>query len=154
MSERLFLDVERSANGMRWRHRLDPQQENVALAIAQQEGLPDLVARVLAGRGVAAGEAAEFLQPTVRSLLPDPASLTAMEEAAERLADAVSRGEQVAIFGDYDVDGAASSALSMLGEPPPRCRWATGGALAIAAAVTKASVRAPSSSPASLSSGS
>ncbi|WP_311029071.1 single-stranded-DNA-specific exonuclease RecJ [Mesorhizobium koreense] len=109
--KRFFLDVRRSANGVAWVHRLDRRQENTALAIAQADGIPDLVARVLAGRGVGADEAARFLDPTIRDLLPDPASLSGMDAAAERLARAIGRGERVAIFGDYDVDGAASSAL-------------------------------------------
>ena len=73
--------------------------------------MPEIVARVLAARGVTADDAAKFLDPTVRDLLPDPASLTDMVKAAARLADAIQRRERVAIFGDYDVDGAASSAL-------------------------------------------
>jgi len=108
---RIFLDVRQSANGLAWTHRLDQRQENAALAIAQSHGVPDLVARVLAGRGVGPDEAARFLDPTIRDLLPDPRSLTGMDEAAGRIAQAVVRGERVAIFGDYDVDGAASSAL-------------------------------------------
>lgn len=83
----------------------------VALAIAQGHGVPDIVARVLAGRGVTAEQAERFLDPTIRDLLPDPASLTDMDKAAIRIAAAVMAGEKVAIFGDYDVDGAASSAL-------------------------------------------
>ncbi|MBA3447150.1 MAG: single-stranded-DNA-specific exonuclease RecJ [Pseudaminobacter sp.] len=82
-----------------------------ALAISQGHGVPDIVARVLAGRGVDADAVESFLDPTIRDLLPDPASLTDMEAAAERLAAAVLRRERVAIFGDYDVDGASSSAL-------------------------------------------
>ncbi len=109
--KRLFLDVRRSATGIFWAHRLSDRQDMIALAIAQGHGVPDIVARVLAGRGVQAAEAARFLQPTIRELLPDPASLTDMERAASRIADAVTRKEKVAIFGDYDVDGAASSAL-------------------------------------------
>lgn len=109
--KRLFLDVRRSATGIFWEHRLSDRQDMIALAIAQGHGVPDIVARVLAGRGVQAAEAARFLDPTIRDLLPDPASLTDMEQAASRIADAVVRKEKVAIFGDYDVDGAASSAL-------------------------------------------
>ncbi|HEY4192104.1 MAG TPA: single-stranded-DNA-specific exonuclease RecJ [Mesorhizobium sp.] len=109
--KRYFLNVRRSATGVSWEHRLNERQDMVALAIAQGEGMPDIVARVLAGRGVTAAEAARFLDPTIRALLPDPASLTDMERAASRIADAVIGREKVAIFGDYDVDGAASSAL-------------------------------------------
>lgn len=108
---RYFLGVKRSAVGVAWEHRLSERQEAVALAIAQTNGVPDIVARVLAGRGVTQADAGRFLDPTVRDLLPNPASLTDMEAAAERIADAVLRKEKVAIFGDYDVDGAASSAL-------------------------------------------
>ncbi len=108
---RFFLDVKRSATGLAWAHRLDARGENTALAIAQNHGVPDIVARVLAGRGVAQDEAPRFLDPTIRDLLPDPRSLTGMDKAAGRIADAVVRRERVAIFGDYDVDGAASSAL-------------------------------------------
>ncbi len=91
MSERrYFLGVRRSANGCAWEHRLDQRQENIALQIAQGHGLPDLVARVLAGRGVAAEAAARFLEPTIRDLLPDPATLTDMDKAAGRIADAVA----------------------------------------------------------------
>src|SRR5690606_33478274 len=71
----------------------------------------DLVARVLAGRGVGTDEATRFLDPTIRDLLPDPASLSGMETAAGRLVRAITARERVAVFGDYDVDGAASSAL-------------------------------------------
>lgn len=108
---RPFLDVKRSASGLSWVHRLSERDENVALAIAQNHGLPDIVARVLAGRGIDSDACLGFLDPTIRDLLPDPASLTDMEKAAERLGRAVERRERVAIFGDYDVDGAASSAL-------------------------------------------
>ncbi len=83
----------------------------LALAIAQGHGVPDIVARVLAGRGVTAEETESFLDPTIKDLLPDPASLTDMEKAADQIADAIRHGERVAIFGDYDVDGATSSAL-------------------------------------------
>jgi single-stranded-DNA-specific exonuclease len=108
---RFFLDVRRSAAGVAWTHRLSERQDMAALAIAQGHGVTDIVARVLAGRGVLAADAALFLAPTIRQLLPDPASLTDMDKAASRIADAIVAKEKVAIFGDYDVDGAASSAL-------------------------------------------
>ncbi|RWM11178.1 MAG: single-stranded-DNA-specific exonuclease RecJ [Mesorhizobium sp.] len=108
---RFFLDVRQSATGVSWEHRLTERQDMAALAIAQGHGVPDIVARVLAGRGVTAEQTERFLDPTIRELLPNPASLTDMGKAAARLADAIVSGEKVAIFGDYDVDGAASSAL-------------------------------------------
>ncbi|CAN7452238.1 single-stranded-DNA-specific exonuclease RecJ [Mesorhizobium sp. LjNodule214] len=109
--KRLFLDIRQSATGVSWEHRLTERQDMTALAIAQGYGVPDIVARVLAGRGVTAEQTERFLDPTIRDLLPDPASLTDMEKAAARIAGAIIAKEKVAIFGDYDVDGAASSAL-------------------------------------------
>ncbi|WP_349958879.1 single-stranded-DNA-specific exonuclease RecJ [Rhizobium sp. ZPR3] len=109
--QRAFLGVERSVSGNRWVSRLDQAGQNRALAIAQTHGLPELIARVLAGRGVGQDEAMAFLDPTIRGLMPDPHLLTDCEKAARRLLHAIKKGETVAIFGDYDVDGAASSAL-------------------------------------------
>jgi single-stranded-DNA-specific exonuclease len=112
MTERRhFLDVRRSVRGLAWVHRLDPRQENIALAIAQTHGVTDIVSRVLAARGVGIDDTPRFLDPTIRDLLPDPSSLTDMDAAAERIVEAIMRKEPVAIFGDYDVDGACSSAL-------------------------------------------
>ncbi len=109
--ERYFLGVEKSASGRAWRDRLDERGNARAMTIAQRLGLPDLLARVLAGRGVEADTAEAYLDPTIKRLLPDPAVLTGMDAAAARLADAMVKGERVAIFGDYDVDGATSAAL-------------------------------------------
>src|SRR5690606_31544408 len=94
----------KSVNGLCWVHRLNLRDENIALAMAQAHGVPDIVARVLAGRGVSQDDATRFLDPTVRDLLPDPRSFTDMDAAAERIALAIRRQEKVAIFGDYDVD--------------------------------------------------
>src|SRR3954465_3333294 len=106
-----FLGVVHSATGKTWRDRLDPRGAARALAIAQRHQLPEMLARLLAGRGVDAGAGTDFLDPTIRKLMPDPYTLTQMEVAAKRIADAAANGEKVAIFGDYDVDGATSAAL-------------------------------------------
>ena len=110
-TERGFLGVEESATGRAWRDRLDERGRARALAIAQRHGLPEMLARVLAGRGVEADEVEAFLDPSIKRLMPDPHTLTDMETAAARLAHAIIQGESVAIFGDYDVDGATASAL-------------------------------------------
>ena len=107
---RAFLGVERSATGRVWRDRLDERGAARSLAIVQRHALPDLLARVLAGRGVEANDVPAFLDPTVKALMPDPSVLSGMDAAAVRIADAVERRETVAIFGDYDVDGATSAA--------------------------------------------
>ncbi len=109
-ARRLFLGVERSACGRAWRDRLDERAAARALAIAQRHDVPELLARILAGRGVEPEAVPAFLDPTVRELMPDPDTLAGMPMASARLADAVVRGETVAVFGDYDVDGATSAA--------------------------------------------
>src|SRR4051794_15798513 len=106
-----FLGVAHSATGKTWRDRLDQRGTARALAIAQRHQLPEMLARLLAGRGVEVDAVADFLDPTIRKLMPDPFTVTQMEAAAKRIADAATRNEQVAIFGDYDVDGATSAAL-------------------------------------------
>jgi single-stranded-DNA-specific exonuclease len=108
---RAFLNVERSVCGRVWRDRLDERASTRALSIAQRHGTPELLARILAGRGVEVDAVESFLDPTVRRLMPDPHSLSDMAAAAERIADAVARGEPVAVLGDYDVDGATSAAV-------------------------------------------
>ena len=112
VSNGVFLGVENSATGRAWRSRLDERGAARALAIAQQHDLPELLARILAGRNVAVDAVEAFLDPTIKRAMPDPNVLTAMPAAAERLADAIKRGETVAIFGDYDVDGATSRLCS------------------------------------------
>jgi single-stranded-DNA-specific exonuclease len=110
-AERYFLGVEKSASGRAWRDRLDERGQARALTIAQRCGVPELLARVLAGRGVEPDEVAAYLDPSIKRLMADPHKLTDMETACARLAQAVIHGESVAIFGDYDVDGATASAL-------------------------------------------
>ena len=106
-----FLGVTRSATGKLWRDRLDARGAAQALAIVQRYQLPEMLARIIAGRGIDIDAVEDFLDPTIRKLLPDPSTVTQMEAAAKRIADAATRGEMVAIFGDYDVDGATSAAL-------------------------------------------
>ena len=108
---RPFLGVARSATGRFWRERLDVRGAQATMAIVQRYGVPELLARVLAGRGVGLDEVDAWLDPTIKRLLPDPDTLTDMEPCVARLADSVMMGEQVAVFGDYDVDGATSTAL-------------------------------------------
>ncbi|MDE0176787.1 MAG: single-stranded-DNA-specific exonuclease RecJ [Defluviicoccus sp.] len=104
-----YLDVARSVTGRRWYSRTADDRH--ALAIAEANGLPEIVGRVLAGRGVAIDEVDDFLNPTLRAALPDPSSLRDMDRACERIVRAVNGGERIGVFADYDVDGAASAAL-------------------------------------------
>ncbi|WP_336294375.1 single-stranded-DNA-specific exonuclease RecJ [Bartonella sp. CB169] len=108
---RYFLNVESSACGQAWLDALDIQGVNNALAISQKFGFPDALARVLSARDVDESEAVAFINPTLRTLMPNPESFTDMQCAAERIVKAILNQEKVAVFGDYDVDGACSSAL-------------------------------------------
>src|SRR5580704_10577708 len=104
-----FLGVERSVCGRRWRTRAaDPA---LAAAIAERHGLPEIVGRLLAQRGVGIDEAPGFLEPRLRDQLPDPAHLRDMDRAVARLLRAIQDREPIVVFGDYDVDGATSAAL-------------------------------------------
>jgi single-stranded-DNA-specific exonuclease len=116
---RVFLGVEQSATGRVWRDRLDERGTLRSLSIVQRHALPELLARIIAGRGIEPDEVGSYLDPTIKALMPDPSSITAMDAAASRIADAVMRNEAISIFGDYDVDGATSTAL--LGSFLRRC---------------------------------
>ncbi|MFO1148834.1 MAG: single-stranded-DNA-specific exonuclease RecJ [Alsobacter sp.] len=106
-----LLGVESSWTNRRWVPRLAPDADALAMALSQRHGLDDVLARVLAGRGVGLEAAEGFLDPRLRTLMPDPAVLQDMDRAVALLADAIQAGVTIGIFGDYDVDGAASSAL-------------------------------------------
>ncbi len=105
-----FLTVERSLTGRRW---VGPDIEiaRQAEAMAQATSLPAPICSILARRAVRPEEAADFLAPTLKNLLPDPRSLRDMEKATTRILAAVKARERIAIFADYDVDGGTSAAL-------------------------------------------
>src|SRR5690606_5139127 len=106
-----FLDIQSSVTGRRWVDRLDMNQTRIAQAISQRTDLSEILARIVAGRGVGIDEAEIYLSPTIRDLMPDPSSVIDMDALAERLARAITDNESIALFGDYDVDGASSCAL-------------------------------------------
>jgi single-stranded-DNA-specific exonuclease len=118
-----FLGVARSVTGKFWRQRAS--DERMALAISQRLQLPEPVGRLLAARGQTLDTAESFLAPRLRDLLPDPSNFRDMDAAAARIGAAIEQGERIAIFGDYDVDGATSAALlsrflRAAGAPPVR----------------------------------
>lgn len=105
-----FLGVESSLTGRRWIGP-DVETERAAQALEQRQSLPRAVCQVLARRGVPEPDAAAFLSPALRDLLPDPRSLKDMEKAATRFVEALEKRQRIAIFADYDVDGGSSAAL-------------------------------------------
>ncbi len=106
---KVALGVERSVCGRRWRSC--DGDARAGEVIAERLGVPEIVGRLLAQRGVDLDHAPGFLAPRLRDLLPDPSHLLDMEAASARLLRAVRDGETIGIFGDYDVDGATSAAL-------------------------------------------
>ncbi len=98
-----------SATGRLW--QLREVDERLVAAIAREHELPEIIARVLVARGIDSENVEDFLHPTLRSALPDPSHLLDMDKGVKRIADAIIKKEKIAIFGDYDVDGATSAAL-------------------------------------------
>ena len=118
----VFLGVEQSTTARRWVGP-DAALDRHAQMIVQETGFPNAMANVLARLGVAAADAARFVEPSLRELMPDPLDMKDMEKAARRINDAAIAGQRIAIFADYDVDGATSAALlhdwlSQLGNVP------------------------------------
>jgi single-stranded-DNA-specific exonuclease len=101
----LGFQVERSVTGQPWRWRREPDPSLAMNA---------LIDELLLARGVPRDDLPRHRDPRIRDFLPDPSCFRDMDKGAQRLADAVQRGETIAIFGDYDVDGATSAALLVL----------------------------------------
>ena len=112
MSNRNFLEVDRSVSGRRWVPRLTDSR--LAEAISQRHELPEILGRVMAARGVGLDEAEAFLNPTLRNLMPQPSVLKDMEKGAACVADAIMAGSRIGIITDYDVDGVCSGAIFKL----------------------------------------
>ncbi len=108
-----FLGVEHSLTGRRWVGP-SPEVERATEMLVQQAGLPRAVCQVLSRRGVPPMEAAGFLEPKLKELLPDPRSMKDMEAAAARFLKAVREKQRIAVFADYDVDGGSSAALLLV----------------------------------------
>ncbi|MBR6411872.1 MAG: single-stranded-DNA-specific exonuclease RecJ [Alphaproteobacteria bacterium] len=104
-----MLDDIQSFQGLKW--RLTSADDEQVRALAQKFNLPEVVAHILVSRGQTVETADAFLNPTLKNNLPNPLSLKDMEKAANRMADSVIRHEPIGIMGDYDVDGATSTAL-------------------------------------------
>lgn len=98
-----------SAKGKIW--QIKPHNENNSLALKQKFQVSDIVSRILDMKGVNLDTASDFLDPKLKNLLPDPSSLLDMDKAVERIYKAITSNENIVIYGDYDVDGATSSAI-------------------------------------------
>ncbi|WP_397422994.1 single-stranded-DNA-specific exonuclease RecJ [Phenylobacterium sp.] len=103
-----YLGVSRSLSGRQWRER--PADSETTRRHQLTHGLSEPLARALASRGVSAEQGGDFLNPTLKALFPDPSSFADMDRAAGLLVDALVARRRVAVFADYDVDGASSAA--------------------------------------------
>ena len=99
------LNIERSVSGQPWRWRRSSEPAS---------GMDALIDELLLARGVERDDLARHREPKIRDFLPDPSAFRDMDKGAKRLADAIEKRETIAIFGDYDVDGATSAALLVL----------------------------------------
>jgi single-stranded-DNA-specific exonuclease len=97
------LNIEKSVTGQPWKWRG-----------GREGGMDSLVDELLLARGVDASDLPRHRDPRIRDFLPDPAAFQDMDKGAKRLADAIHSGETIAVFGDYDVDGATSAAVLTL----------------------------------------
>lgn len=104
-----LFDVQQSATGRFW--TLERVDEALVRRLAPSVGGSDLLARLLATRGVQPEQAASYLEPTLRDTFPDPSSFADMDKAAEIVLDAILSKKRVTVFADYDVDGGTSSAI-------------------------------------------
>ena len=103
------LSIEKSYGGRYW--TVQKPDEAVIRSLTPSLGGNDLLARLLAPRGIASEDVETFLNPTLRALFPDPASFQDMMKAAGLTLDAIVAGKKVTVFADYDVDGGTSSAI-------------------------------------------
>jgi single-stranded-DNA-specific exonuclease len=104
-----FLDVKKSVLGKCW--KLRSYDDMLGLTLSQSLNIPEILCRLLAARGFGVSAAQDYLSPSLKKVLPDPSTFKDMDLATARLIKAIHNCEKIAVLGDYDVDGATSSAL-------------------------------------------
>jgi len=107
LGESPAFGVARSFSGRRW--LLKAVDQNIERDLLRE--ISPVLSRLLALRGVTVKEAADYLTPKLKNLLPDPNVLKDMDKAVARVSAALEAGQPIAVFGDYDVDGSTSAAL-------------------------------------------
>ncbi len=104
-----LIDENSSLNGFRW--RLFDYDQRFVEAVSQKFNLPDIIAKIINSRNVSFDDTGNYISPLIKNLLPSPFILKDMDKAVDRIVKAIVNGETIGIFGDYDVDGATSSAI-------------------------------------------
>jgi single-stranded-DNA-specific exonuclease len=95
--------------GFNWQQK--DHDERLAMAIRQKLELSDALAKIIAAKDISLDEVESFLDPKIKTHLPDPFQLLDMREAVTHTFEAIKQNKRITIFADYDVDGATSSAL-------------------------------------------
>ncbi len=98
-----------SVRNLKWSQKI--LDERRALAIAAQFSLEEIIARLISLREIEMEKIEDYLRPTIKNFLPDPFHLLDMDKGVARIIEAIKANKKIVIFGDYDVDGATSSAL-------------------------------------------
>jgi len=108
MIDDILLDVNNSYSGNKW--SLRSNDEELISAIQKDNQISYITARIIAGRKISLADVQDFLNPSLRKLLPDPSSMQDMDKAAKIIFNAIKSNKKITIFADYDVDGATSAA--------------------------------------------
>jgi single-stranded-DNA-specific exonuclease len=108
MIDDILLDVNNSYSGNKW--SLRSNDEELISAIQKDSQISYITARIIAGREISLADVQDFLNPSLRKLLPDPSSMQDMDKAAKIIFNAIKSNKKITIFADYDVDGATSAA--------------------------------------------
>ena len=103
-----LLDVNNSYSGNKW--SLRSKNEELISSIQKDSQIDYITARIIAGRKIDLADVQDFLNPSLRKLLPDPSSMQDMDKAAKIIFNAIKGNKKITIFADYDVDGATSAA--------------------------------------------
>ena len=85
-------------------------QEDVTF-IKDNYSLDEITSKLLSIRNIKKEEINSFLNPVIKNFIPNPNTLIDMEKSSLRTYEAITNNEKIGIFGDYDVDGASSTAL-------------------------------------------
>ena len=108
MIDDILLDVNNSYSGNKW--SLRSKNEELISSIQKDSKIDYITARIIAGRKIDLADVQDFLNPSLRKLLPDPSSMQDMDKAAKIIFNAIKSNKKITIFADYDVDGATSAA--------------------------------------------
>ncbi len=98
-----------SITGKEW--ILSKYSENLALEISQKLGIDNFLSKLLSIRKITTENCQSYLNPKIKDLMPNPSVLKDMDLAVNTLIKAIKENKRICILGDYDVDGASSTAI-------------------------------------------